>query len=111
MVGDVAPRDGGRLADRLAMGLLGAGNGIVFQLIPQRFQREIGVVTGIVGAAGGIGGFLLPSGLGLAKDSAGSFSPGLFAFAFAALFSSRNRLVRLAGLGRCAKSAIEPAIG
>jgi NNP family nitrate/nitrite transporter-like MFS transporter len=69
----------------LAMGLLGAGNGIVFQLIPQRFQREIGVVTGIVGAAGGVGGFLLPSLLGLARQTTGSFGPGLAAFAVVCL--------------------------
>ena len=40
---------------------LGMGNGCVFQLVPQRFPREIGVVTGIVGAAGGLGGFVLPN--------------------------------------------------
>jgi MFS transporter, NNP family, nitrate/nitrite transporter len=72
----------------VAMGLLGAGNGIVFQLIPQRFQREIGVVTGLVGAAGGVGGFLLPSVLGLAKGWTGSFSLGLAAFAGVALIAS-----------------------
>ncbi|HZN32250.1 MAG TPA: MFS transporter [Pirellulaceae bacterium] len=69
----------------VVMGLLGAGNGIVFQLIPQRFHREIGAMTGIVGAAGGLGGFLLPSALGLAKGLTGSFSPGLAGFAAAAL--------------------------
>ena len=36
----------------LTMGMLGMGNGAVFQLVPQRFPREIGVITGIVGAAG-----------------------------------------------------------
>ncbi len=71
-----------------AMGLLGAGNGIVFQLIPQRFQREIGVLTGLVGAAGGVGGFLLPSGLGLAKLWTGSFGPGLAAFALTCLIAA-----------------------
>ena len=40
----------------VGMGLLGMGNGAVFQLVPQRFSREIGVITGIVGAAGGVGG-------------------------------------------------------
>jgi NNP family nitrate/nitrite transporter-like MFS transporter len=67
----------------VVMGVLGAGNGIVFQLIPQRFQREIGAMTGIVGAAGGVGGFLLPSLLGLAKSFTGSFTLGLLAFAAA----------------------------
>jgi NNP family nitrate/nitrite transporter-like MFS transporter len=68
----------------LAMSILGAGNGIVFQLIPQRFQREIGVVTGIVGAAGGVGGFLLPTLLGVLKQATGSFTPGLALFAVVA---------------------------
>jgi NNP family nitrate/nitrite transporter-like MFS transporter len=68
-----------------AMGLLGLGNGVVFQLIPQRFSREIGLVTGIVGAVGGLGGFLLPSLLGLAKQWTGSFAPGLAGFALTAL--------------------------
>jgi NNP family nitrate/nitrite transporter-like MFS transporter len=72
----------------LAMGLLGAGNGIVFQLIPQRFHREIGVVTGIVGAAGGLGGFVLPSVLGLAKGISGSFGPGLLAFSLTSLVAA-----------------------
>jgi NNP family nitrate/nitrite transporter-like MFS transporter len=72
----------------VAMGLLGAGNGIVFQLIPQRFQREIGIVTGLVGAAGGVGGFLLPSVLGMTKGWTGSFSLGLAAFAVVALIGS-----------------------
>ncbi|NVL32131.1 NarK/NasA family nitrate transporter, partial [Pseudomonas syringae pv. actinidiae] len=43
---------------------LGAGNGAVFQLVPQRFRKEIGVMTGLIGMAGGIGGFLLAAGLG-----------------------------------------------
>jgi NNP family nitrate/nitrite transporter-like MFS transporter len=58
------------------MGMLGLGNGAVFQLVPQRFSREIGVVTGIVGAAGGVGGFLLPNVLGGLKQLTGSFAGG-----------------------------------
>ena len=30
----------------VAMLALGMGNGAVFQLVPQRFKREIGVMTG-----------------------------------------------------------------
>jgi NNP family nitrate/nitrite transporter-like MFS transporter len=63
------------------MGCLGMGNGSVFQLVPQRFAKEIGVVTGIVGAAGGVGGFFLPTLLGAVKQSTGSFAGGLFGFA------------------------------
>ncbi|MGP7796892.1 nitrate/nitrite transporter [Sphingomonas sp. CLY1604] len=69
----------------LAMLALGTGNGAVFQLVPQRFAREIGVMTGLVGFAGGIGGFYLASSLGLAKQWTGSFAPGFLIFAGLAL--------------------------
>ena len=55
---------------------LGLGNGAVFQMVPQRFAREIGLVTGVVGAIGGIGGFILPNVLGQARAATGSFSTG-----------------------------------
>jgi NNP family nitrate/nitrite transporter-like MFS transporter len=64
-----------------AMGMLGMGNGAVFQMAPQRFAAEIELVTGIVGAAGGLGGFFLPSLLGLLKDLSGSYAAGLLLFA------------------------------
>ena len=54
----------------------GMGNGSVFQLVPQRFPREIGILTGLVGAAGGIGGFFFPSLMGAVKANTGSFSGG-----------------------------------
>lgn len=60
----------------IAMMSLGMGNGSVFQLVPQRFKQEIGVITGIVGAAGGLGGYFLPKILGNLKLSTGSFTPG-----------------------------------
>src|SRR5258708_10507290 len=47
---------------------LGMGNGAVFQLVPQRFRREIGVMTGLVGMTGGVGGFYLASSLGYFKQ-------------------------------------------
>jgi NNP family nitrate/nitrite transporter-like MFS transporter len=37
------------------MATLGVGNGAVFQLVPQRFRHEIGVMTGLVGFGGGVG--------------------------------------------------------
>jgi NNP family nitrate/nitrite transporter-like MFS transporter len=61
----------------LGMGMLGMGNGAVFQLVPQRFGDRIGIVTGLVGAAGGLGGFFLPTLLGAARDLTGSYSSGL----------------------------------
>jgi NNP family nitrate/nitrite transporter-like MFS transporter len=69
----------------LSMALLGMGNGAVFQLVPQRFQQQIGVATGLVGATGGLGGFLLPTLLGTLKDLRGSYSAGFLLFGLAAL--------------------------
>ena len=60
---------------------LGAGNGAVFQLVPQRFRKEIGVMTGLIGMAGGIGGFLLAAGLGAIKQNTGDYQLGLWLFA------------------------------
>ncbi len=65
----------------VAMLALGMGNGAVFQLIPQRFSREIGVITGLVGMAGGVGGFYLASSLGVSKQLTGSYHPGFLVFA------------------------------
>jgi NNP family nitrate/nitrite transporter-like MFS transporter len=65
----------------IAMLALGCGNGAVFQLVPQRFRKEIGVMTGLVGMAGGVGGFYLASSLGFAKQVTGSFGPGFLIFA------------------------------
>jgi NNP family nitrate/nitrite transporter-like MFS transporter len=73
------------------MATLGVGNGAVFQLVPQRFRHEIGVMTGLVGFGGGVGGFYLASSLGLAKQFTGSQSMGFLVFAALAL-------VALAGL-------------
>jgi NNP family nitrate/nitrite transporter-like MFS transporter len=61
----------------LGMGMLGMGNGAVFQLVPQRFPKRVGILTGLVGAAGGLGGFFLPSFLGAMKFKTGSYSTGL----------------------------------
>ncbi|GAB7530036.1 nitrate/nitrite transporter [Pseudomonas sp. 3A(2025)] len=60
---------------------LGAGNGAVFQLVPQRFRKEIGVMTGLIGMAGGIGGFFLAAGLGTIKQHTGDYQMGLWLFA------------------------------
>ena len=65
----------------LAMLALGTGNGAVFQLVPQRFRKEIGVMTGLVGMAGGIGGFYLASSLGFSKQLTGNYQIGLTIFA------------------------------
>ncbi|HET6396071.1 MAG TPA: nitrate/nitrite transporter [Pseudoxanthomonas sp.] len=64
---------------------LGTGNGAVFQLVPQRFGSEIGLMTGLIGMAGGVGGFLLAAGLGVVKQHSGGYGIGLWAFAGIAL--------------------------
>ena len=71
----------------LAMLALGMGNGAVFQLVPQRFRREIGVMTGLVGMAGGLGGFYLASSLGYSRQLTGSYQSGFLVFAGLALFA------------------------
>ena len=71
----------------LAMLSLGMGNGAVFQLVPQRFRKEIGVMTGLVGMAGGVGGFYLASSLGYAKQTTGSYQMGFLIFAGLALLA------------------------
>ena len=78
------------------MAALGMGNGAVFQLVPQRFRKEIGVMTGLVGMTGGLGGFYLASSLGLAKQITGSYQAGFLGFAGLAL-------VALAGLASVKK--------
>ena len=64
----------------------GLGNGATFQLVPQRWQGKTGLMSGIIGAAGGIGGFYLPVIMGMAKESTGSYQMGFATFgALAAL--------------------------
>ena len=73
------------LAFVTGMCALGMGNGAVFQLVPQRFGKEIGVMTGLVGMTGGVGGFYLASSLGYSKQLTGSYQSGFLLFAGLAL--------------------------
>ncbi len=72
-----------------ACGMLafGMGNGSVFQLVPQRFRHELGVMTGLVGMTGGVGGFFLASSLGLSKQITGTYQSGLLLFASLAVLA------------------------
>jgi NNP family nitrate/nitrite transporter-like MFS transporter len=65
------------LALYLAFGL---GNGATFQLVPHRWKGKTGVMTGIIGAAGGIGGFYLPVIMSMAREQTGSYQPGFATF-------------------------------
>ena len=63
---------------------IGLGNGAVFKLVPQFFPHHVGSVTGLVGAAGGLGGFFPPLVVGLVRQHTGSYMLG---FGFLALFA------------------------
>ncbi|MEN4045602.1 MFS transporter [Sulfurimonas sp. NWX367] len=63
------------------MANLGMANGAVFQLVPQRFGKDIGIMTGIIGAAGGLGGTALIKTLGWSKGAFDGYSAGFIIFA------------------------------
>ncbi len=65
----------------LIMANLGMANGAVFQLVPQRFGKDIGIMTGIIGAAGGLGGTALIKTLGWSKEAFNGYSAGFMIFA------------------------------
>jgi NNP family nitrate/nitrite transporter-like MFS transporter len=65
----------------IASGAFGMCNGSVFQLLPQRFAKDIGVMTGLVGCGGGIGGFVLGMLFGSSKEHTGSYLTGILLFA------------------------------
>jgi NNP family nitrate/nitrite transporter-like MFS transporter len=60
----------------VVLGLLGMGNGAVFQMVGVRLPDRVGSTTGLVGAAGGIGGFLLPFLFGWLEDRTATFATG-----------------------------------
>lgn len=65
---------------------IGLGNGAVFKLVPEYFPNSVGSVTGLVGAAGGLGGFFPPLLLGFVKQQTGSFVIGFILLGVFALF-------------------------
>ena len=65
----------------IIMANLGMANGAVFQLVPQRFGKDMGIMTGIVGAAGGLGGTALIKTLGWSKATFNGYSAGFLIFA------------------------------
>lgn len=64
-----------------AVAAMGFGNGVVFQVVSGRYAKQMGMVSGVVGAAGGLGGFLVPLCVGGLKDVTGGFSFGFWLFA------------------------------
>lgn len=79
-----------------AVTVMGFGNGVVFQMVSDRFQKQIGLASGLIGASGGFGGFFLPMWLGLLKDVTGTFQTGLWLFAAVAAAAGLS----VAGIGR-----------
>jgi NNP family nitrate/nitrite transporter-like MFS transporter len=72
------------IACLVASVFLDLGSGAVFKLVPEYFAGRTGTVTGIVGAAGGLGGFFPPLILGAVRQAFGSYTVG---FALLALTS------------------------
>ena len=98
------PRLAGAVALLLALYVcFGLGNGATFQLVPNRWRGKTGLMTGIIGAAGGIGGFYLPVVMGIAKEATGSYQLGFLTFgvlatlAFAALASLQRQWLAWSG--------------
>ena len=71
----------------ITMANLGMANGAVFQLVPQRFAKDIGVMVGIVGAAGGLGGTALIKTLGWSKATFDGYMVGFLIFAAVTLIA------------------------
>ncbi|MGN6231832.1 MAG: MFS transporter [Trinickia sp.] len=75
------PPLGGGIAVLVCLYLaFGLGNGATFQLVPHRWKGKTGLLSGVIGAAGGIGGFYLPVVMGIAKESTGSYQMGFATF-------------------------------
>ena len=56
--------------------MFGLGMGAVFKLVALEFPQQVGAVTGVVGAAGGLGGFFPPLVMAFVKSSTGSYVLG-----------------------------------
>jgi NNP family nitrate/nitrite transporter-like MFS transporter len=65
--------------------------------VSERFPKQIGIASGVIGAAGGFGGFLLPLWLGVLKDLSGTFQPGLWLFAALSLAAAASVALVLRG--------------
>jgi NNP family nitrate/nitrite transporter-like MFS transporter len=65
----------------LIMANLGMANGAVFQLVPQRFGKDIGIMTGLIGAAGGLGGSALIKTFGWSQGAFDGYTAGFLIFA------------------------------
>ncbi len=90
----------------------GLGNGATFQIVPLRWSERRGLMTGLIGAAGGIGGFYLPVVLGIAKQATSSYHGGFALFAglavaAATLVHNRARRWMAATETACVRPALQ----
>lgn len=90
---------------------LGFGTGAVFKLVPQWYPEKVGAVTGVVGAAGGLGGFFPPIVMGIVKSATGGYALGFVlmaavaVLAFVFLIASARRGAGPAGDDRVAAAS------
>jgi NNP family nitrate/nitrite transporter-like MFS transporter len=71
--------------------VLGLGMGAVFKLVPEWYPDSVGAVTGVVGAAGGLGGFFPPLVLGAVGYVIGFILMALVALACLAVLTALRR--------------------
>ncbi len=83
---------------------LGLGTGAVFKLVPEWFPDRVGSVTGVVGAAGGLGGFFPPLVMAIVHSATGSYALGFVLMAAVAVAA----LVVLRAEGRTPPPAAAP---
>ncbi|HKN94642.1 MAG TPA: MFS transporter, partial [Thermoleophilaceae bacterium] len=82
----------------------GLGTGAVFKLVAAWFPNRVGAVTGVVGAAGGLGGFFPPLAMGIVKDATGNYVLGFVLLALVAA-------ICLATLARLSRVELRPVAG
>jgi MFS transporter, NNP family, nitrate/nitrite transporter len=85
---------------------LGLGTGAVFKLVAQWFPTDVGPVTGVVGAAGGLGGFFPPLLMAIVKSLTGSYALGFILLAAVAAMC----LIVLAAIDRAVPTS-SPNLG
>lgn len=78
-----------------ALACMGFGNGVVFQVVSERLSKQIGLASGVIGAAGGFGGMVVPLSFGLLKDHTGSYGMGFLIFGGVSLMALASVIVAI----------------
>jgi NNP family nitrate/nitrite transporter-like MFS transporter len=95
----------------VAMLCMGLGNGAVFQLVPGRFPHQLGSATGLIGAVGGTGGFLVPLLFGVVRESGGTFVSALGVLAVTCLTAAGLLVSLMLVHARWRTSWVTPGVG